>query len=360
MRLIDQLRADAGSDKDQMLGGPITSLATALADAQCFELSADVVEACQHVALSRPSSLVSALPMTRVPYPRTWFEWQPRHDDGSTPPTETKPRPARIGCLIEAEEGLARGMMTWAWHHTGYGCTVLPYGVQFDWRPDADVPAFVRQIAAQIDKIPALKFAELRRGGFAPDAEMLRLYAAGYELDEERAGRLMRETQRWGRLAGDHRERVAVMHLVRHAMAAPSQHCVALLLQLGGLDEATRRGMLDSWHEDLSGEPDFALAFVIMLNARHALDRTPEDFAKLNQRRKRLGRPPLAEFVTTRLALSPGRARGIAGDAEKRAEARRHLVRGHFKVRSSGIFWWSPFVRGSGIAVPREAYRVNP
>jgi len=38
---------------------------------------------------------------------------------------------------------------------------------------------------------------------------------------------------------------------------------------------------------------------------------------------------------------------------------RMHLVRGHFKTRSTGIFWWSPFVRGHGDAVERRHYEVS-
>jgi hypothetical protein len=38
-------------------------------------------------------------------------------------------------------------------------------------------------------------------------------------------------------------------------------------------------------------------------------------------------------------------AGGAVGDAE-RAAMRGHFVRGHFKQRASGLFWWSDFYRG--------------
>ena len=95
MRLIDELRAAPGGLNDRLTGGAFTSMAKALRGAQCFELGPDVVAACAHVTKSRPSSLLSALPMTRVPYPRTWFEWVPPDED--EPPTATRPRPDRIG-----------------------------------------------------------------------------------------------------------------------------------------------------------------------------------------------------------------------------------------------------------------------
>jgi len=36
-----------------------------------------------------------------------------------------------------------------------------------------------------------------------------------------------------------------------------------------------------------------------------------------------------------------------------------HTVRGHFKKKKNGIFWWNPFVRGSGPRTEREAYLVK-
>lgn len=35
-----------------------------------------------------------------------------------------------------------------------------------------------------------------------------------------------------------------------------------------------------------------------------------------------------------------------------------HRVRGHFKQRSKGIYWWRPHVRGKGDLVDREGYKV--
>lgn len=41
------------------------------------------------------------------------------------------------------------------------------------------------------------------------------------------------------------------------------------------------------------------------------------------------------------------------------ADIAAHYVRGHFKQRKSGIYWWSSFVRGKGEPVKREAYEVT-
>ena len=43
----------------------------------------------------------------------------------------------------------------------------------------------------------------------------------------------------------------------------------------------------------------------------------------------------------------------------KREGVNAHTVRGHFKQRKNGLFWWNPFVRGSGQVKERDAYAVK-
>jgi hypothetical protein len=44
-------------------------------DAAVFVLDTDAVTMVANVAFSKPSSILSALPFTRLPYPKTWIEW---------------------------------------------------------------------------------------------------------------------------------------------------------------------------------------------------------------------------------------------------------------------------------------------
>src|ERR1700751_2164769 len=120
-RLADQLIAAVGTLNDARLAGAIGLLAPSLARAEGFELSNDIRSACVRVSKSKPSSIVSALPMTRLPYARTWVEWQGGGvDPDRDPVTETKPAPFRMGCLLEAfDPTLSRGRMNWAWSHAG-------------------------------------------------------------------------------------------------------------------------------------------------------------------------------------------------------------------------------------------------
>ncbi len=47
------------------------------------------------------------------------------------------------------------------------------------------------------------------------------------------------------------------------------------------------------------------------------------------------------------------------GVVSRRSDISAHYVRGHFKQRKSGIYWWNSFVRGNGEPRKREAYLVE-
>jgi hypothetical protein len=47
------------------------------------------------------------------------------------------------------------------------------------------------------------------------------------------------------------------------------------------------------------------------------------------------------------------------GLISQRADVAAHYVRGHFKQRKSGLYWWGAFVRGTGTLRKRTAYKVE-
>jgi len=103
------------------------------------------------------------------------------------------------------------------------------------------------------------------------------------------------------------------------------------------------------------------LPALILLNCRNAVDTevvpAPE---KLNRQREKKGKAPLPEHRIVRIHLSPSRKRAYESQGRTAAAARGHLVTGHFKVRKSGVYWWSPHWRGSATdAVPEKTYVVT-
>src|SRR5262245_13639140 len=64
--------------------------------------------------------------------------------------------------------------------------------------------------------------------------------------------------------------------------------------------------------------------------------------------------------IPRRYRISKGRQRAAEAAGMTRAEMRAHLVRGHFKLRRTGVYWWSSFVRGRGTGLIRQHYGVEP
>jgi hypothetical protein len=276
MQLADAIIASQRTTPDKFYAGAIGSMPQVILRSQRFELADEVAEACRQVVHSRPSSLLSALAMMRLPYPAIWAEWR-AHPEA---PTADENCPGQVGCLYEAMRTgeLRTGMLRWAWVHPAPRDQVVigPIGVFFDWALDADIPATFQQMGRQLAALPSLV-----------------------------------EQPHWD-------------------------------------------GLVRGWYDDVTGEFPFAEAFIALLNSRQGLERTREDLTRLNRKRQKSGKRPLCEFVTTRLDLSRGQAARHMASGMSREAARRHLVRGHFKVRKSGIYWWTPFMRGHGEAVPRS------
>jgi hypothetical protein len=81
-----------------------------------------------------------------------------------------------------------------------------------------------------------------------------------------------------------------------------------------------------------------------------------KNLTKINRKRTKQGKSPLFEYKTLRLTIH-GKTEGTGRDklSGERSEAKAHEVRGHYKFFSddsplfgkhTGVFWWTPQVRG--------------
>jgi hypothetical protein len=107
--------------------------------------------------------------------------------------------------------------------------------------------------------------------------------------------------------------------------------------------------------ETLAIAAGHALRFFLLLNARNevvTVDAGP-DMERINKKRRRKGKPDLFTSLSVRIDLSR-RIRVIhrRGGAPNHTAMAEHWVRGHFKIRKTGVFWWSPFARGNPGEVP--------
>lgn len=87
---------------------------------------------------------------------------------------------------------------------------------------------------------------------------------------------------------------------------------------------------------------------IARLNSRNITDVTTNNLEKLNKSRAKKNKTALLSYRTVDLSRDVKRAISSLkqGEGEADSAKRMHWVRGHFKVRKTGIFWWNPHLAG--------------
>lgn len=331
-RLADSILA-ADKWADAVHCGALSSMATSLKKAQHFEFARPMLQAADRVRRTKPSTMLAALPMVRFPYRKTWFEWLGADVHGDRGPTPNKPTPQRMGVLIDClDDALQIGFATWAWqHHGGAHPVVCPLGITFDNSDDGRLTGL------------AEKFGKLVDHPLQP-------------VSEDRVRALMANS-RFAKLATDAREVAATVQLERRIRTSATPHTAEMLNVLGRVPGGAEA--IKSAQSDIEGEPLFLYSLMILLNSRNVVYRETEDLSRLNRARAKQRKAPLLPFTKTTIVLSRVQS-NRAGAGANEIERRRHLVMGHFKVRSTGVYWWSPHARGRGTEeVRRTHYAVD-
>lgn len=114
------------------------------------------------------------------------------------------------------------------------------------------------------------------------------------------------------------------------------------LAAVGGLNVAKR--LLEYAVEDWGGETRFLVAVLGLLNSRNVAEYVPVDNEAHNAKRQRHGKRPLFSHTVVKVRPSIVVAPGGGGTGHR--DVRMHFVRGHFKHRKSGLYWWSMHTRG--------------
>lgn len=339
--LADTILAECGGRADAMLGGGITALAKSIQNAGRFDLAPGVIVSAYAVRRSSLKSQIRALSLCRLPFATTWFEW-PGSDPVYKPFQEDTvssdaPAPMRMGALVETDESRQRGVMTFAWSHRNIGLSICPLAASFDWRgnaeevPDVELDGW-RQSGLSELQINERIFTRFRNG---TAVQSLR----GVSNDE-----LVQERRRVGVIWSPVMDGFARM-IIGSQGALPGP----------GTPEWSM------WGGNLSGEPNSLQCVILLLNSRNATEATQVDLsAKLNKARLRSGKPPLLDHTTIRIKLSRAMT-ARAGSGTQREATRFHVVRGHPKIRKSGVFWWSDHGRGDPArGSVDQTYRVDP
>lgn len=384
MRLSDQIIAERGGESD--VRGIFTSVANALPYAECFELSDDVALAAYNLTKSKPTTLLSALPLCRAPFRKMWLEWRGgiTTRSGMIKPENKRdeafaPEPVKQGCLVETDETGQCGTMTFAWVHKEKPAwarevrpnskftslvNIAPLGTMFDWSEDGNVFDDAAHELAR--RYPTAKDVVSPSG--VCEHTLMKRYAR--EMSDEVAKKLMEKSlfYKWGNLAASVNERAALRELNRHHMPWISDHArgfFAWTAEMAVQSEQRFKSFLHdivgySWEADVEGEPPFVETVIAMMNSRNAIEHRPVDLTALNKSRVKRRKAPFLPYRTTHLRLSQAQTRAFRAGLLSREDAGRHRVRGHFKIRKTGVYWWSPFFRGDPTKpLDRREYTVS-
>jgi hypothetical protein len=328
MILADTILAQANSPDEAGMFGAISAFAASLRPAQKFALSDEVAMACHHVGQAKPSSIATAMPFCRSPFPNTWIEWsfsavQAAGGYDAPRPPDNMIKPVRVGALLQLDQTLQRGRMSLAWDNgrdrSGVKVSLLQCIVDWTENPELCPPW-------QVDH-------------------------AGEQFETQKA-QLSKNARLWWL---DKVERHWMIDQERRFVPEPCCFWNAFFeAAVAQGNSSMLRTMLEGARADWDGEGRFIMAALIMLNSRNCVRAEPADLARLNRARLSRGKPTLAEHTVIRISLSNALARAASRPGATRASMFKHLVRGHFKVRKTGVFWWSPHVRGD-IGTPHPA-----
>jgi len=349
MRLYDTIMSKPGTFTDKAYQGCYSVICPVMRGAQCFDISDNVVDICDNLTNTRPSTVMSALPMLRMPYQKIWLEWTHADHRKGVPSSNGKPVPQKMGCYIESDSTGSKGVVVFFWRHNKLHdlppgldeLSINPVGVVFDWSQEPGKP-------------PREQYADLFLGNSGLPIKVHP--QQGYEAHRD----AMVKGAKWRKFASEEKE-------VRAFMALQARSDVVPLLQFHELYEACGDSLLPGGHlyesfvGDLAGEFSFIESFILMLNSKNTIiEQRREDLSRLNKARAKNRRPPLREFTTTHIRLSrvQGNRHGIRGGGWHES-ARQHMVRGHFKLRRSGVYWWSAHPRGFGDKLVRTGYRAE-
>lgn len=331
--LADEILAESGHPEpmQQMYN----SIGQSLQQAQRFVLDQDVVAAACAVSESMPSSVLQGLPLCRLPFHRTWFEYAGQHRPGQ--PDDGTSIPHRVGLLVEAPPRVSdQFVLSVFWKHAGVAAKsveVCPASILLDFSPDASLakdPFLQIQKMGLSEKIVA---DMLEQRGQSGDRKVLRQKK---ELD-------------------------ATLALSNRIFFMPSPYfaSVGLAIEKHSGPEAVKKLLLAA-QSDVEAEISILTSTLMLLNSKNGISAEQRDIQKLNKSRQAKGARPLLEHWMLSLSLSRSLINVARSNGMSRNEMRAHLVRGHFKIRRTGIYWWSPFVRGNAkTGIITKDYRVR-
>lgn len=304
-----------------------------LRQSQRFVLHRDAVMMTLNIAESSPKRFLSALGVCRLPFPKMWVEfvfkdredWH-RHliEKGRTVVNrDDAPPPQRLGFYLEQQDDEGRSIL------------VQPAWVHLDGSPS------VCNLVYLINTDPSWK----------PSSEMLEKRRFDISKGYEKGW-----ADSW---IGKKDEIEAAVELECRLETIVPPWLRDTWRVVSSLGKEKFDHFCEMALYDLRSEWRFTLALLTMLNSRNVIEISPEnDLSKLNKARTKSGKAPLLSSHDIRLSLSRVQRNRIGGSGAG-MQYQAAIVRGHWKLRSSGLFWWNPYLRGTSEELPPRTYSVR-
>ena len=315
----------------------MSGVVSRIKDAAVFALDPDASAMCVNVFLSRPSSILAALEFVRLQAPSVWIEYSN---------LAARDAFARMGNDNEWIEGGVMIEKTGLLLRERNGLIEMEAVCQF--RP-ADGDRVIELLTARctFDPTPGRRLD--------PDD-----YREPHRIEHGATGATKRY---YDLLARDPRERAAKDEI--RARFKGGLHPAYL-----GVAASMGREFKDRLEQALSGHVNDifqmfttqVLPSLILVNCKNAVESeyVPAP-ARLNKARRAKGRPEIGPYHVIKLHLRPKARAKYDRQGYSGIEMRGGLVMGHFKVRKTGVFWWSPFYAArSGKQATRAVRLVTP
>jgi hypothetical protein len=298
----------------------IGSLCRKFIEAHKFVVSDDAYEMARHIREQKPSSMLESMNFARPPFPLTWIEYSSsakRDSNIDDLRTEAEaPRTKKIGFLVEEKSE-----------------NELLISMGYSFR-DSSLPPIMSILSYVYDKKKGAEMME----------ELINL-GSGIKVDPSTYMKAQdAKISEWVETLSSH-ELEAAKKIGEMFVPFPFPHYMNTMYEGGKLDQKIMVQSMQSAAADWIGETLFPQLFFILMNCKNAVEiQDHENIEALNKKRIRNGK--LALFDHKTIVLTNKLKAAIREDGETDEHVRMHWRRGHFKIRKTGVYWWSPHLAG--------------
>lgn len=299
--------------------------------AQKFVFDAPTIEAVRSLLRSKPSTLIEATAFARLPYPLCWFEW-PAPLDG--PIAEHQIRVLKTGAVLEQLDRRANAFSiatAWTFDKAAVGMAVK----------DMELNRIVEETLGSLGVSALVGGVDF---GAAPSSALTKEPWRFAHRDLTQATIEANLGRRFDEVDPVQVQALRVLHdLIAYRPNMEAGGAESLLAAADISEDYVRAKI-----RDVSDDIKPIIGMLILLNSRNGVTtRTHAPDLKLQRARVKRGQPELITYNEVTIKLGQGDARAADRHGVSPEQVRRHLVRGHFKVRKTGVYWWRNHIRGS-------------